>query len=511
MTARMTSIPTSDFTREFDAETGRLLRHRFFWFIGSVGSVYLLARVGLFAVYGAILVASAAQLADESLLIKQVDKIWFGRVGLWIVLLLTLADLSVMIWATVRMSRRSMRRDELVRFTQNVVMYLGVTHVIVNVLMRVVGFPWIIGLYHLFACVCFPWTPQQAIRPIGPLLLLNAMAVLIFGDFAPGMTAAILILSLFVAAPGIMTAWFKHSRRMDRFRIRALQTRYGQMRRELVDARRIHEALFPPPIQTGSLRFEYRYQPMLQIGGDYLYAKRCVRVGDRGEVEPNAAFNVLVLDVTGHGIAAALTVNRLYGEVERLFAENPGAGPGEVLTALNRYVHLTLATHSVYVTALCVKIDEQNGKLEYASGGHPPAFLCTADGKIEQLDSTAIVLGACAACDFDPCVEARRFEVGDTLLAYTDGAIEARNDAGRMWGVQGMARCLANVHRRELVGKVGLAGVVASAVESHRYGPPEDDTLVVEITRTIPARTDVSAESREGTAPRSVVAGVGAE
>lgn len=506
-----TSIPTTDFTREFDAETGRLLRHRFFWFIGSVGSVYLLARVALFAVYGALLVASAAQMADESWLLKQVDRIRLGRVGLWIVLLLTIADLSVMVWAAVRMSRRSMGRDELVRFTQNVVMYLGVTHVVVNVLMRAAGFPWIIGVYHLFACICFPWTPQQAIRPIGPLLLLNALAVLVFGDFSPGMTAAILCLSVFVAAPGILTAWFKHSRRMESFRIQALQVRYGQMRRELVDARRIHEALFPPPIQTGSLRFEYRYQPMLQIGGDYLYAKYCNRIGDRGEVEEHSAFNMLVLDVTGHGIAAALTVNRLYGEVERLFAENPDAGPGDVLSALNRYVHLTLATHSVYVTALCVRVDERKGILEYASGGHPPAFLCSSDGRIEQLDSTAIVLGACAAVDFDPCVETRRFAVGDTLLAYTDGAIEARNDSGRMWGVQGMARCLANVHRREMAGKVGLSGVVISAVESHRYGPAEDDTLVVEITRTIPPRAEVRDDSDANASPRSVVAGAGTE
>ncbi len=509
------TIATSDFTREFDAETGRLLRHRFFWFIGSVGAVYLLARVSLFAVYGALLVASATQMADESLLVNQVSKIRLGRLGLWFVLILTIADLGVMIWATIKLSRRSMGRDELVRFTQNVVMYLGVTHVIANVFMRAVGFPWIIGLYHLFACVCFPWTPQQAIRPIGPLLLLNAVGVLVFGSMPPGMTAAVLILSVFVAAPGILTAWFKHSRRMERFRIRALQARYGQMRRELVDARRIHEALFPPPIVSGSLRFDYRYQPMLQIGGDYLYARRggSRREGPRGVEggDDRGVFNVLVMDVTGHGIAAALTVNRLYGEVERLFAENPDAGPGDVLSALNKYVHLTLATHSVYVTALCVKVDEDRNVLEYASGGHPPAFLCTADGRIEQLDSTAIVLGACAACDFDPCVETRRFEVGDTLLAYTDGAIEARNDAGRMWGVQGMARCLANVHTREMAGKAGLAGVIVSAVESHRYGPSEDDTLVVEVTRTVPTGSSLARGSSDSGARVAVAPGAGAE
>ncbi len=176
--------------------------------------------------------------------------------------------------------------------------------------------------------------------------------------------------------------------------------------------------------------------------------------------------NVLLLDVTGHGIAAALTVNRLYGEVERLFAENPHAGPGEVLSALNKYVHLTLATHSVYVTALCLRLDQERGVLEYASGGHPPAFLCGADGRIEQLDSTAFVLGACAAPDFDPAVESRPFMPGDTLLAYTDGAIEARNSAGRMLSIAGFTKIIAGHHGR--CGERLLCDLVLEGVERHR-------------------------------------------
>ena len=101
---------------------------------------------------------------------------------------------------------------------------------------------------------------------------------------------------------------------------------------------------------------------MRQIGGDYLFAR----------FEPDARrprrFHLLIIDVPGHGIAAALTVNRLYGEIERLFAENPETGPGEVLAALNRYVHLTLSRHSIYATA-CVRIDTERDLLEYAWAG----------------------------------------------------------------------------------------------------------------------------------------------
>jgi serine phosphatase RsbU (regulator of sigma subunit) len=270
------------------------------------------------------------------------------------------------------------------------------------------------------------------------------------------------------------------------------------MRRELVDARRLHEALFPSPLSSGPLRFGYLYEPMRQIGGDYVF--------DRPHPQPRAEgdhfefFNMLLVDVTGHGIAAALTVNRLHGEIERLFAENPEIGPGEILSALNRYVHLTLANHSIYVTALCLRVDLVGGVIEYASGGHPPAFIARGvmsgrSNEIEQLESTSVVLGACAAGDFDPGVRRVPFAPGDTLIAYTDGAIETRNAENRMLGLKGLRECLetatlAGAHLH------GFAPAVLQAVEKHRSGPVADDTLIVEIRRPleIPVQTRPAAE-----------------
>ncbi len=262
---------------------------------------------------------------------------------------------------------------------------------------------------------------------------------------------------------------------------------------------------------TGPLRFTYRYEPMRQIGGDYLYARLCPsdsgpdagshagREGGAGDGTSNSsgggALSVVVLDVTGHGIPAALTVNRLHGELERVFAETPTVSPGEVLRLLNRYVHLTLANHSVYVTALCLKFDCGTGQLSYASGGHPPAFLRAVDGTIHQLQSTAFVLGACADADFNSDPVTMAFGPGDAVIAYTDGAIEARDKHGRMLGVQGFLKLVAS-----LPGNTGTVGVpsaapvmtvssrvwsemLLNAVESHRDGPPADDTLVIEVMR----------------------------
>ena len=88
----------------------------------------------------------------------------------------------------------------------------------------------------------------------------------------------------------------------------------------------------------GPVRLNYVYEPMRQIGGDLLF----VHPPPDAMRDGSGTFSAVILDVTGHGIAAALTVNRLVGELERLFSENAAASPGDVLRGLNRYVTVTL-------------------------------------------------------------------------------------------------------------------------------------------------------------------------
>ena len=368
----------------------------------------------------------------------------------------------------------------------------------------------LLGL-HFFACLFLPWTPAESIRPLVPLLILNAIIMVAFmthatltgvGSFKLAFLGAMFILlSAFIALPGAAICWWRNSRFRDRLSNRMLRGRYLALRQELTNARTIHESLFPSPHTTGPLRFTYVYEPMRQIGGDYLYA------AFHTAAEGRKSLSIALIDVTGHGIPAALTVNRLHGELERIFAEHPTIGPGEVLRLLNSYVHLTLATHSVYVTAVCFRVYSESDTLDYASGGHPPAFVRTGDGRVEQLDSTSFVLGACAGADFQPAERSIPFHVGDTLIAYTDGALEARDKNGRFLGVAGMLRIIAGA--RATPGS-GLPGSILSAVESHRYGPTEDDTLIIEVTRPL----EVSPEPQRKTgvftlaAPRGERAGI---
>lgn len=498
---------TSDFHQQFEAETAHLLRRRFMWFTG------LAAAVGLLTLLFVLLLMLAAVWETEK---SPIDAHTL-RTGL--VLQLAHTTLSTGLYAGLFLYVWKWRptRHRVLALSFWAIVIGGSLHILRNgvslfVLSPPGGVPpWTTGLViygvlpaHVIACAFLPWTPAEAARPIGPLVALNALLVMILPGQSVVSRLTMIVLSPFAGAPGVVIAWLKHTRRMQHFKVRFLQHRYGEIRRELVDARRIHEALFPRPIRSGPIRLDYRYEPMQLIGGDYLYARSAPA---RGGEPPS--FNVLLLDVTGHGIAAALTVNRLYGEVERLYAEDPDASPGDVLRALNRYVHLTLATHSVYATALCLRLDPARGLVEYASGGHPPAFLRGVDGTLEELTSTAFVLGACPDSHFDPAPQRRPFGPGDALIAYTDGAIEAMNESGRFLGVAGLQRVLA-----ARGGPDGAAGGwtdrIMRAVEAHRLGPPRDDTIVVEITRPLDQPAGLAASRDAARAPRareSVAAG----
>lgn len=336
---------------------------------------------------------------------------------------------------------------------------------------------------HLIASLFIPWTGREAIRPLVPLIVLNVLLVAFFSDASPLPRALAALAFPLIGVPGVAWSAWRSGRFKDRFTMRILKSRYREMRQDLVDARRIHEALFPAPIHDGPVRFAYLYEPMRQIGGDFLFARFSPSLHG-----PEPALNVLIIDVTGHGVPAALTVNRLHGEIQREYAVKPHATPGDLLTGLNAYVHATLADHSVYVTALCVQVDPNlaGGTLRWASGGHPPAFVRRVDGAIEQLDSTTFVLGACHGDDFRHEERSMPFGPGDALIAYTDGATEARDRSGRMLRIDGLMRIVASAAASQ--DPDGLARQVLGAVERFRFGPAVDDTLVVEVSRPVSAR-----------------------
>ncbi len=469
-------LETLEFKHEFRAETDRLLRVRLLGFASIWMGLNLLLLVALLVAGTWVSLSNAASSGDALGVFEAVSNVVAKAVGPgWrsvVFVLLTAAwflAYTSTIWQVWQV-KPSTRR--IVQLSIALIVADGLFGIAARVAGVSGGGLFAFWLAHLIACCIFPWSVRQSIIPIVIVIGLSTASKLAFEGRSVDTLFASAVTLLFMS-PAVGICWYRHSQRLQKSSHNFLRQRYGMLRQELAYARQIHEAVFPEPKEDGAIRFSYRYQPMRQIGGDFLHVHVQRLPGG------HERFSVVVMDVTGHGIPAALSVNRLHGEIELRFAENPEISPGEILARLNRYVHLTMAKHSLFVTALCLRIDTDTNTLTWASGGHPPAFLRGVDGTIRELGSTAFVLGACAEDDFDSDEQSCPLGPGDSLIAYTDGASEARNPSGKMLRIMGLRAIVAAEGR---VDGGAWPERILGMVSAHRAGAPtEDDTLVIEI------------------------------
>lgn len=321
-----------------------------------------------------------------------------------------------------------------------------------------------------------PWRDvRESVVPFVPLLVAWVIAFMLpemaASNGAVGLglfdRVVVAMLSPIALVPGAAAAGWRLRVRDDRAVAEELRGRVSFVDDELSRARIVHDAMFPDAFDD-DIGFEYTYEPIHEIGGDYVHVHRC---GDSGRV------TVTLLDVAGHGLAAALTVNRLFGELERILAEDASATPGEIMELLNRYIHLTMARHSMFATGTCMTLEPGQGLLRWVSAGHPPSMLRRHNGEVSELETTTMLLGALGPGEFESIEEQMKLGPGDVVIAYTDGAFEARNPSGEQFGI---ARI------RDLVGfdtpPRSWSRFIAGAVQEHHDGASDDDVLIATLT-----------------------------
>lgn len=479
---------TKDLHHEYQAEMRKLLAERFLYFCLGVSAVTLFQAVTtgysdvIQPLWRWFLQGDQRELAEQ---IRLPGREQWVNVGQTILDAIIYGSAAYLAWrGTLRGKPLDKLAADLLQISGAVgmVLYAVITRAPSNSLSSVF-------IAHLMACAFMPWTWRQALRPVVPLLVLNAILVTLFygGWFdlklIPQKLVSIL-LSPLIILPGVAVAFIKHFASVERFRTRFLEARYGQMSQELTAARAIHDALFPSTASTyGPLILDYRYTPKKEIGGDYLFARAVPRPQPDGIASQNPSdvlLHLVILDVTGHGISAALSVNRIHGELERLYGEQPTISPRQVMQALNRYIELTMSAHAIFVTGIVITIDPAADSITYSAGGHPPAFIRRQSGKVEQLATTGTVLGALLDADYHAGQETTSFYPGDSLIAYTDGAIEATDAAGEQFGVSGVAKALIAAPPM-----ANLATYVSNVIDEFRIGPAGDDVLVIELRRKV--------------------------
>ena len=238
-----------------------------------------------------------------------------------------------------------------------------------------------------------------------------------------------------------------------------------RIRTELELGRQIQQNLLrPPPSKWHRYRLAARAETCYEVGGDFY---------DFLPIS-NSTLWVIIADVSGKGISAALVMSTIQASLRALLV---GVHSFErLLEQMNEMVR-DFTGGSIYLTLFLALLDSESKRMHYINAGHNPPALVRANGKVEMLEEGGTVLGLL------PHVRYSRAQVnlhkGDVLVLYTDGVAEATNAAGDMFGLEALARSV-EAARPNATPESVLARIVADVREFSEGTPQGDDqTLVV--------------------------------
>ena len=234
------------------------------------------------------------------------------------------------------------------------------------------------------------------------------------------------------------------------FRFTRVSREQARTAAELEAAREIQRRLVSAilPVVEG-YRIESAYLPAQEVGGDFYQVLQ----------QKDGTHLIVVGDVSGKGLKAAMTGTLAIGAVRSLSAD--GLGPAELLTRLNR--QLAQEPDGGFITCVCL-IASSSGRVVIANAGHPAPY---RDGAEIVLDGD-LPLGIAQDVIYG---EAEfTLEVGEMLTLLSDGVVEARNASGELFGFE--RTCGIS---RESAGKI--------AATAQEFGQ-EDDITVLTVEKT---------------------------
>lgn len=213
-----------------------------------------------------------------------------------------------------------------------------------------------------------------------------------------------------------------------------------EMQAALDAAAQVQNSLLPHDLpQSDAVEIAWRLEPCATLAGDILNASW---LDDR-------YLACYVLDVVGHGVAAALLSFTLSHFL------TPGGGnegnehpsPTDVAQQLNQRFPFHNERQQFF-TLLYGVLDTQMHSFEYVSAGHPPLIHQPTQGSPCISGATGFPIGVVE----DPDYQSHTLSLapGDRLLLYSDGVVEAGEQQGRPWGIQGLSDVLHTMHGERL-------------------------------------------------------------
>jgi len=223
-----------------------------------------------------------------------------------------------------------------------------------------------------------------------------------------------------------------------------------QIMEDLRMAARLQQTFLPQnyPSFTGAdgqplIQFYHYYEADIDLGGDFcsVYQLSETKAG------------LLICDVMGHGVRAALVTGIIHTIAQELVREVDS--PDGFLTALNQRLVPVLQTEDQYLfaTAAYYIIDVQSGELSGSVAGHTLPFVIQPQlGKVSLLELPEKTLGPALAIAEDYSYESFHMQLhpGDEVLVYTDGICEALNTSRDEFGVEHLQETIQNFNKLPL-------------------------------------------------------------
>jgi len=256
--------------------------------------------------------------------------------------------------------------------------------------------------------------------------------------------------------------------RIEHARLMEVEQTERMMAKELEQAAEIQRNLLPkdPPHVEGFQLAGYSVA-CRSVGGDYFdYIKL-----------PKGWMGVIVGDVAGKGLPAALMMSSLQARVQVLSEETEDIA--DFVTRLNRSVTASCPGNR-FITFFIVMFNPATGDFSYCNAGHNPPFLVRQNGTVEQLEVGGPVLGILKQMQYQSATG--KLEPGDVIGMYSDGVTEARNPADDEFGDD--PTMMQFVDRRSHSAQEIVTGLFNYLESFMSTAPAADDITLVVLKRT---------------------------
>jgi len=236
---------------------------------------------------------------------------------------------------------------------------------------------------------------------------------------------------------------------------------------ELQEARKIQDRLLPKTLpQVPGYEVAAMTKPLRVVGGDYYSV---AHIDDRRTV-------FCIADVAGKGMPAALLMSSLQAALQPLISQS--LSPSELCHRLNRILCDVMPVGK-FISFFYGVLDSVEHRLAYCNAGHNPPLVVRADGTSSELNAAGAVLGQFPEWIYEEST--LHLRVGDILLMFTDGLVEAHDAASEQFSDHRLARiAIENLAS----GSESLMDRIISAASEHCSRQFQDDASLIVLKAT---------------------------